>query len=63
MNSGIEIPAEILNSYKQLAMKRKLRYVIFKPNADCTAIEIEKEGAREETFDDFKNSVGVTDSR
>jgi len=44
-------------------MKRKLRYIVLKPNADCTSIEIEKEGERDETFDDFKNSVEATASR
>ena len=44
-------------------MKRKTRYVIYKPNDDGTAVEIEKVGQREETFDDMKNSVPQDDAR
>lgn len=63
MNSGIEIGDEILASYKNLAMKRNTRYLILKPNDDCTVVEIEKEGARDETFDQFKASIEPTSSR
>ena len=42
MNSGIEISAECVAAFKQCAMKRQLRYVVFAPNADGTAVEIEK---------------------
>ena len=57
MNSGIEIPDEILTQYKLLAFKRKIRYIIYKPTEDMTSIEIEKIGEREETFENFKESV------
>lgn len=63
MNSGIEIGQDITDANKNLAMRRKTRYIIYKPNADNTVIEIEKIGEREETFEDFKNSLDPTASR
>ena len=42
MNSGIEIPDEVLTQYKMLAFKRKIRFLIYKPSEDMTSIEIEK---------------------
>lgn len=63
MNSGIEIPDEIMQAYKNLALRRKSRYMIIAPNDDCSAMEIEKVGERDETWDDFKNSVDPTSSR
>ena len=63
MNSGIEITDEVFAAYKQMAMKRKLRYVIYKPSEDGSKIEIEFEGAREETFDDMKNKIERCSSR
>lgn len=57
MNSGIEIPDEVLAEYKQLAFKRQTRYIVYKPSEDKTKIEIEKVGAREETWDDMKAAI------
>jgi hypothetical protein len=51
MNSGIEIGDDVLGTYKALALKRASRYIIMKPSDDGTKIELEKVGAREETFD------------
>lgn len=44
-------------------MRRKSRYLILKPNDDCSAMEIEKVGERDESFEDFKNSIDPTSSR
>jgi len=44
-------------------MKRKTRYIIYKPNDDCSAVEIEKVGGIDETWDDFLGSVNPTASR
>ena len=63
MNSGIQVSDEVLSAYKDTAMKRKSRYVVYKPSEDGTAVEIEKVGERDETFDDFKNSIPVDDAR
>jgi cofilin len=63
MNSGIEISDEVLTTYKQLALKRAHRYIIMKPSDDGTKIEIEKIGARDETFDQFVESVPKQNAR
>lgn len=51
MNSGIIIADEITKAYKDLALKRKSRYIIYKPSDDGTAVELEKTGERNETFE------------
>ena len=63
MNSGIEISDEIVKAYKELALKRKLRYIIYKPNADCSAVEIQEAGDADKTWEDFKNALEPTSSR
>lgn len=63
MQSGIAIPDEIVTEFKALAMKRKHRYMILKTNADHSAVEIEKLGARDDTFDDLKNSIPKDEAR
>lgn len=55
MNSGLEISDDIVKSYKQMAFKRNLRYVIFKLDEGKTKLEIEHEGERDKTFEDMKN--------
>ena len=62
MNSGIEIPPEVIAEYKQCAMKGKHRYIIYKPNDDGTSILIDKIGPIDETFEDFKNSIQPNES-
>lgn len=57
MNSGIEIPGEVITEYKQCAMKNKHRYIIYVPNADGTSIEIQEIGDIEKTFEDMKNAI------
>jgi len=57
MQSGIAIPDEVTSEFKALAMKRKYRYMILKTNADHSAVEIEKLGARDEGWDAFKGSM------
>jgi len=57
MNSGIEIPDEVLTQYKMLAFRRKIRFLIYKPSEDMTSIEIEKIGERDETWETFKEAI------
>ncbi len=57
MNSGIVIGEDILPTYKQLANKRQIRWIIYKPSDDGTAVEIEATGQNEETWDMFKEKV------
>ena len=44
-------------------MKRKLRWIIYKPNADCTAVEIEESGDRESNWDAMKEKIEPKSSR
>ena len=40
-----------------MRLKRTHRYIIYRVNDDKTAVEIEKLGARDETFESFKESM------
>lgn len=62
MNSGIIIPDEVVTEFKNLALKRKYRYIIYKPSDDFTSVEIAKIGGNDDTWEDFKNSIEPTDS-
>jgi len=44
-------------------MKRKHRYIIYKLNEAQDGIDIEKCGARDNTFDQFKEDVPKNNSR
>lgn len=60
---GIEMGDEVMNAYKACVNKNQFRYIIFRPNAACTAVEIEKEGERDSDWEEFVNSVEPTSSR
>ena len=62
MNSGIEIAAEVLAVCKKVD-KKELRFVILKPSADGTAIEVEAEGERDKTWDEMCQMVAPEASR
>ena len=57
MQSGLTIPDNVREEFQQLRMKRKYRYIIYKPSDDKSAVEIEKVGERAETFDQFKEAM------
>ena len=40
-----------------MKLKKTYRYLIFTMSADGTLIEVEKKGAKEETFDDFVKAL------
>jgi hypothetical protein len=44
-------------------MRRKYRYIIYKPSDDQTTIEIEKLGEREASFEEFKESMPKASAR
>lgn len=50
MQSGIVIPDEVRERFQELRMKRKHRYVIYKVTEDHSGVEVDKVGARTETF-------------
>ena len=63
MQSGIGIPDAVRDEFQAIRMKRAYRYVIYKANDDKSAIEVEKCGARDETFEQFKESMPKDRSR
>ena len=63
MQSGIAIADNVRDEFQNLRMRRAHRYIIFRASADKSTIEIEKLGARTESFEDFKNSMPKNNSR
>ena len=63
MNTGINIPDEVRAEFQALRLKRKYRYIIMKANDAKDGVEVEKTGAREETFDEFKENMPKNNSR
>jgi cofilin len=57
LSTGIIIADDCISEFTALRMKRAHRYLILKVNDDKSAIVIEKLGAREETFDQFKENM------
>ena len=51
MQGLIEISDEITSEFKNMALRRKYRYIIFKASEDYTKVEIEKKGERDETWE------------
>ena len=58
-----DIIEKVTSEFKALAMKRKHRYMILKTNADHSAVEIEKLGARDEGWSDFTGSIPKDSAR
>lgn len=63
MQSGIILADNIRDEFQNLRMRRAYRYIIFKCSADKTSVEIEKLGARTETWEDFKAAMPQNNSR
>ena len=57
LSTGIIIADDCISEFTALRMKRAHRYLILKVNDDKSAIVIEKLGAREETFEQFKENM------
>ena len=57
------MPDDVRNEFQALRMKRKHRYVIYKVNDAKDGVEIDKLGAREETWDQFKENMPKNNSR
>ena len=54
MQSGILVDEAVQVEFTALRMKRTHRFLIFKVTDDKTKIELEHIGARDATFNDFK---------
>jgi len=63
MQSGIGIPENVREEFQAMRMKRKHRYIIFKASADKSSVEVEKLGAREADWEEFKESMPKNNSR
>lgn len=63
MQTGITIPDNIREVFNELRMKRKHRYVIYKPSDDQASVEVERCGERDEDFEKFKSHVPKNRSR
>lgn len=63
MQSGLNIPDDVRNEFQALRMKRKHRYVIYKANDNKDSVEVEKLGAREETWAQFIENMPKNNSR
>ena len=57
MSTGITLADECVTEFNALRMKRTHRYIIMKPNEDKTSIVLEKVGARDATFEQFKEDM------
>ena len=63
MQSGINVPDAVRDEFQALRMKRKHRYIIFKPSESKDAVEIEKLGERTADWNEFKESMPKNNSR
>jgi cofilin len=57
MSTGISLADECVTEFTALRMKRAHRYMILKVNDDKTEIVLEKVGARDSTFEQFKEEM------
>jgi cofilin len=57
LQTGIQVSDECINEFTALRMKRAHRYLIMRVTEDKTQVVIEKKGARDETFEQFKESM------
>ena len=57
MGAGVTVTDECINEFAALRMKRAHRYIIMKPSEDKTQIVLEKLGARDASFDQFKDEM------
>ena len=57
LSTGISLADECISEFTALRMKRAHRYLILKVNDDKTQIVLEKVGARDATFAQFKEDM------
>jgi cofilin len=57
LQTGIQVTDECITEFTALRMKRAHRYLILRVTEDKTQIVIEKKGGRDETFEQFKESM------
>lgn len=57
MASGMKVNKECTPVFDELKMKKMHRYILYKLNDTMTEIIVDETGARDETYDDFKNKL------
>lgn len=63
MQTGIVAADECVIEFNALRMKRAHRYIIFRMNDEKTQIVVEHLGARDATFEDFKQQIPKDEPR
>lgn len=63
MQSGIAIEDDVGTVFNEMRMRRKHRYVIYKVVEDNSKVAVDKVGARDETWESFKESMPKNNSR
>ncbi len=63
VETGIKIDDSVADEFTKLRMKRAHRFLIFKVNDDKTQIETEHIGARDSTFEEFKELMPKDECR
>lgn len=57
IGTGIQVDDDVISEFTALRMKRAHRYLIFRVADDKSRIYIEKIGARDATFEEFKENM------
>ena len=63
MNTGIAIDPEVEAAFNDMRMNRKHRYIIWKVNDSKDKIVNDVIGARDATFEEFKNNMPKDECR
>ena len=63
MQTGITPAAEVAEEFNNLRMKRSYRYLIFTVSDDNKNFIISHKGAREESFEEFKENMPKDEPR
>lgn len=62
MSSGVKVSEDCVAIFNEIKLKHTKRYIIYKIE-NKKQIVIEKEGAKEETYDDFVNAIPKDEPR
>lgn len=62
MSSGVKVAENCVTAFNECKLKHTKRYIIYKIE-NKKEIVIEKEGAKEETYDDFVNAIPKDEPR
>uniref|UniRef100_A0A7S4MRM4 ADF-H domain-containing protein n=1 Tax=Vannella robusta TaxID=1487602 RepID=A0A7S4MRM4_9EUKA len=63
MASGIDVASAAVDTFNDIKLSHKHRYVIYKRNADNTIIEVEQTADPSKTYDDFCAALPANECR